>query len=219
MTTQSASHKPVKQLKEYPPVLFGVDVAELLDEWNRESIDIKFGRIEHDLMVQKWLDCFMPTRALEKAGVYGLFKKYVEGRKLSDNSSTYYRGIEFQCLAVGDVIDYSEKLTSWAASIKEVESWCDDAVSRAVLLKITGKHIKGLDVAYPGEDCVIFGGCKLLVTRMEKCERYTLYEVAQHEVLIDKYWKAFASLDTLRKHLLVDVVDVVRGCFVRELLD
>jgi hypothetical protein len=135
--------------------VFDIDLREIEDEWREIDMELKYGSVLNDILVQHWDEFANPIVEFKSEKVYGIFRDLVHSKTIS---GTFYREVEdhehFEHLQAGDQIDYRSCLTTWLPGIPEDTD----------ILKITCQNVAGLEIYALGKVVkVVLCECKLNV--------------------------------------------------------
>lgn len=113
-----------------------------------------------------------PVKVLKEKEMYYLLNSLVNNNIISGK---LYRGTdwEYQKLEKGDIIDYSDRLSSWSMDKSVAENFTTD--ENPIILKLKCKNVPGIPIFYSRrEKEIILSECTLKVTE-KKIHDGTIY--------------------------------------------
>ena len=159
----------------HPTHIFGNNVDQMKQEWQQEEMEPDYGCVCNDLMILEWIDLFDPVKTFKSQGLYELLKSLIQSETVS---GVLYRGSDFDDhyqLQVGDIINYSDRLTSWSDHIDIAAkfTWPD----HPLILKLVCNQVKGLKLKNRDELESILDECNLIIVATHKYNNGRLFEV------------------------------------------
>lgn len=144
----------------HPKMIFGQNMAEIRKEWLSEDLKPRYGCVCMDCIVLAWMDFVNPVKELKKEGVYDLFSSLVNKNTFS---GVLYRGTDYNITGnVGDVINYSNRLTSWSTEEEVALDFTTE--ENPIILKLSCKDVVGLPIYYSRDEKeVVLGECILKI--------------------------------------------------------
>lgn len=143
-----------------------------------EEITPKYGELLDDLILMRWIELIDPMKYLnENPDVLQRFSKLWE-RESKTYQKFLYRGTDydpFKCLKIGDIIDYTNRYTSWTTDLGVAINFTEQ--QQPIMFQISG-NLKALHVIFnSSEKEFILSPCKLRVNSILIEEEINIFQL------------------------------------------
>lgn len=167
----------------HPELVGGKSVNDTVAEMLADDEDIRPNHGKcfcFDDCVGFWQACDDPVSEMKSDGVYEFFCKTIEEETITSTGGPLYRGTNYyQTLNPGDVVDYSDRLSSWTTDLSTARDFVDAGKTipgGGTILELSGPEaIKGWrfdEHRRGGEQEYILGRCRLRVDRRVDVDGY-----------------------------------------------
>ena len=146
--------------------------ATLADK--KEIVKQNYGCFCYDILLKQWTEFFNPVEEFKNNNIYNIFKNVVN-EQLSNG--IFYRGTDYDYynLNVGDIINYSQRLTSWSKKLEIAEQFTK--FEKPLILKIESDKLCALEIKDHKEEEIIMRECTLEIIYKENYRSGYLYTV------------------------------------------
>lgn len=158
----------------------------------------QFGDKSPDQLIIGWIHGGNPNSELRQHGVWKEFNKMVNSARYDTQEKYIYRGTDYAAYLapkVGDIIDYSDWVTSWSTKVTVAEGFTRGA-NPTTIFRIKGL-LRALDIrkqnSYESE--IVLSACKLKIVGVPESGVRRYYDCEIHEISPIKGPRTFVIID------------------------